>query len=157
MNQIIIELCAEDRARLDKIAALLEAGIEAQLRTPKTTTETPQKLTKEEEQGNTQPEAETQEPPQKTEPESVEDRAGLDKIVALLEAGSKAQPRTPQKTEPEKVDVGVEDIRRLVVTLSANGKKDEAREVVQTYAKTVSDLPADKYAEVWTKLKELEV
>ncbi len=135
MNNIIIELCTEDRARLDRIAALLEAGIGAHLKTPKTPTELPLKATKAEEQGNTQPKAETQSPPQKTEPESVK----------------------TDEPKAEKVDVGVEDIRRLVVTLSASGKKDEARGVVQAYARTVSDLPAEKYAEVWAKLKELEV
>ena len=64
--------------------------------------------------------------------------------------------KTEEQT-PEKVDVGVEDIRLLVVTLSASGKKEKARKVVQAYAQTVSDLPADKYAEVWTQLKALEV
>jgi hypothetical protein len=145
MNEIkiITELCAEDRARLDKIAGLLEANIEASLRIPtelvalstEETAETPQETTKAEDQGNTQPKAETQAQPQKAEPESVE----------------------TEEQKPEKVDVGVEDIRRLVVTLSASGKKDEARKVVQTYARTVSDLPADKYVEVWTELKALEV
>lgn len=143
MNKIIIELCTEDRARLDKIAGLLEANIEASLRVPvelvaertEEDTEMPQKTTEAEDQGNTQPEPETQEQPQKTEPESVK----------------------TEEQKPEKVDVGVEDIRRLVVTLSASGKKEEARKVVQAYAQTVSDLPADKYAEVWTQLKALEV
>ena len=63
MNQIIIELCAEDRARLDKIAGLLEANIEASLRVPvelvaertEEDTEMPQKTTEAEDQGNTQP------------------------------------------------------------------------------------------------------
>ena len=137
MNEIkiITELCAEDRARLDRIAGLLEADIEAKLRTPKTTAETPQKTAEPEPQGNTQPEPATQAQPQKAEPVSAE----------------------TEEPKPEKVYVNVEDIRRLVVTLSASGKKDKAREVIQTYARTVSDLPADKYAEVWAKLKALEV
>lgn len=137
MNEIkiITELCAEDRARLDKIAGLLEARIEATLKTPvapldtatEKTAEMPQKTTKAEDQGNTQPTEETEE----------------------------ADPGEGKKDESSSITV--EEIRRLVVTLSAKGKKGEAREVVQTYAKTVSDLPADKYAEVWTKLKALEV
>lgn len=149
MNQIIIELCAEDRARLDKIAGLLEAQIEATLRAPvahldatmEKTAETPQKTTEAESQGNTQPEPETQAQPQAVEPESVET--------------GEHNPVEGKKDETHPLTV--EDIRRLVVTLSANGKKDEARKVVQTYAKTVSDLPADKYAEVWAQLKALEV
>lgn len=143
MNEIkiITELCAEDRARLDRIAGLLEADIEAKLRTPKTTTETPQKTTKANDQGNTQPEPATQAQPQKVEPVSVKTE--------------ETNPAEGKKDETPPVTV--EDIRRLVVTLSASGKKDKAREIVQTYARTVSDLPADKYAEVWAKLKALEV
>ncbi len=52
--------------------------------------------------------------------------------------------------------VTIEDIRPLVVKLSASGKKAEAREIVKEYAASVSDIPAGKYAEVWARLQALE-
>lgn len=91
---------------------------------------TPQKTTEPEHHGNTQPEPETQKQPQKTEPASV------------------------KKEEPQ---VSVDDIRNLVVELTRKGKKEQTREIVNAYAATVSAIPAEKYGEVFGKLKELEV
>jgi hypothetical protein len=52
-----------------------------------------------------------------------------------------------------------EQIQQKVVQLSvaANGaKKAKVREVVNLYAKNVSTIPEDKFAEVWEKLTALE-
>ena len=55
--------------------------------------------------------------------------------------------------------VTLEQIQQKVVQLAAgNGgaKKAAVREIVNAYAKKVSDLPADKWGEVWSKLTALE-
>lgn len=54
---------------------------------------------------------------------------------------------------PEQPTVTREDVQKLVVTLSAAGKKAAVKAVVQHYAKNVSGLPEDKLAEVVDKLK----
>ena len=149
MNNITIELCAEDRARLDRIAGLLEANVEASLKIPKTPAETPQKTAKAEPQRNTQPEAAEQAQPQKTEPESVKTEDAQPAPVV--------KESTP--TEPVKPSVTLAQIQQKVVQLAAgfNGtKKAAVREIVNAYAKKVSDLPENKWDEVWSKLTALE-
>lgn len=53
-------------------------------------------------------------------------------------------------------EVSMEDIRSKFIALSAAGLKQQAREVVLAYADKLSNIPADKYAEVLAKLKKLE-
>lgn len=58
--------------------------------------------------------------------------------------------------EPEKPTVTREAIRKKTVELSASGKKDAVRKIVNVYAKKVSEIPEDKLDEVWKKLVKLE-
>lgn len=61
------------------------------------------------------------------------------------------------KPEPDIKDIPLEDIRKKIVVLCAAGKKAEARDIVQEYAETVSDLTkAEQRAAVWAKLTALE-
>ena len=62
-------------------------------------------------------------------------------------------PATEPEPEPE---VKQSDIQKKVVSLSAAGKKDQVRTIITSYAVRVSDIPEDKYSEVWTKLTALE-
>lgn len=133
MNNInvTIELCAEDRARLDKI---LEALIGATTLKPvlqtkpvapiapaETKTEEPAPVKKEE--------------PKKEEPAPVE----------------------PEKPAAAPVpEVTTAELQSKVVKLVSAGKKDEARGIVMEYAKSVSDIPAEKRAEVMERLNALE-
>lgn len=66
------------------------------------------------------------------------------------------QPETPTgDAEPARaVDRG--DVQKMVVKLSAAGKKEKAREIVKGYAEKVSAIPEDKLAEVLDKLTALE-
>ncbi len=110
----------------------------------------------------------------------AEDRARLDAIIAALqgqpgkptEAAQAVETPTPKETQPEEekptepdtaepaaptttapeVLVSHDDILKKVITLSAAGKKQEAREIVNAYAAKVSDIPADKLAEVAERL-----
>lgn len=132
MNTITIELCQEDRDRLDKILAALEAGHDCKNCVDAVT-----------EAMDTLAAAEIE--PQANENEEKEQ-----------------EPAEPEKApeieeqEPDAPTVTKEDIQRKVVELSAAGKKVQVREIVTAYAKKVSDLPEDKLVEVWYKLIELE-
>lgn len=144
MNHITIELCAEDRARLDRIAELLEKqatvksvctckadvlpeqmSIDVDALTP--TTEAPQEHT------------EAQNEPTPTTAPTEEEKP----------------------TEAKKPRVSLEQIQQKVMQLAAaNGgaKKAKVRDIISTYGTKVSDLKEqpDKWAEVWQKLTALE-
>lgn len=110
----------------------------------------------------------------------AEDRARLDAIIEALQspqgkpteaaqaveapAPKETQPKEEKPTEADTAEtaasttaaaepmVSHDDILKKVITLSAAGKKKEAREIVTGYAEKVSDIPADKLAEVAERL-----
>ncbi len=123
MNTITIELCKEDRARLDRIAELLEA----------------QKA------GKVNP---VENKPQK--PEKVEEPA---KAQPVGEKKAEPAPAPQADKEEAAPAVTLDDVRQLVVQLAANGKKAEARAIVTKYAKSVGEIPADKVAAVFSELR----
>ena len=128
---IITELCAEDRARLDAIIEALKSHnckgcVEA------ATAYTAAQLS----------------------PSVVP-------VVPVSEAKEepKAEPAPEPEQPAVKEDapaVSLSDIQQKVVTLSAAGKKAEVRSIITAYASRVSAIPADKVVEVWQKLTELE-
>ena len=148
MNTIIIELCAEDRARLDAILDALKKAaprcdscvqLVNDLHTIKNATTNAT--------GN-----EEVAPPQETQPEPEKPTAAEIENEA---PATKADP-TPESDEPA---VTLEQIQQKGVQLAAgNGgeKKAAVREIINAYAKKVSDLPKDKWDEVWKKLTALE-
>lgn len=138
---ITVELCAEDRARLDKILDLLEkdyTGAAVAVRDAiiysidhaeelRATSKT------------------TQAPTEETKPEPVEPVTPAEETPA--------QP----VEEPAAPAVKLTDVQQKVVALSAAGKKDAVRDIIKAYADRVSAIPEDKLAEVLDKLKALEV
>ena len=134
---VTIELCAEDRARLDSLTQALNSLL-SQI-TPPTLTMEPMKHTQAAQEAPTAPAAEqpTVNPPEAEQPEP-------------------AAPAKPD--EPEKA-VTADDIRALVQKLVApiTGKRDKAKAIVTKYAPSVSEIPADKFGEVFAALKALEV
>jgi hypothetical protein len=143
-NTITIELCAEDRARLDKIIEGLAStprcdhGAKAVAETVAGITQSatePQEAPKEEPKAETNP---AEEAPQ----ESTQDPE--DSALA-------------EKVEPT---VTLEQIQQKVVQLAASGaeKKAKVREVISAYGTKVSDLKdqPEKWGEVWEKLTALE-
>lgn len=128
MNHITIELCAEDRARLDKILVVLEnhPNCGPCLETVKDLADAIE----------AQPEAPKQEEP--TQPEEPKQ-----------ETAPEPEPEPVAKYTPN-------DIQQAAVRLIAAGKKQQVREIVQAYAGKISDIPADKCGEVMDKLAELE-
>lgn len=127
-NRITIELCAEDRARLDRLAEALERKA-----CDKCVTSAIQ-LCKAEQEPVQAPEAITpvSKPPGEEKP-----------------AGEEPEPPAPART----VDRG--ELRTLVIELSAKGLKDQVRDIVKAYAATVKDVPDDKLAECYDRLVEL--
>lgn len=70
----------------------------------------------------------------------------------------------PEATQPEKpaekaaplAEATLADVRSTFIALSSAGLKQQAREIVLKYADKLSNIPADKCAEVLAKLKKLE-
>lgn len=154
---VITELHADDRARLDTIIDLL-----GKLCLKQGAVQQPDEIT----QALTK---------------AVEDaKPALDKFAAATkqaqEAAKNAQDAlnasTPTESTPESTDdapakseaatepstptVTMQMLTNKAITLSAAGKKDKVREIVHQYAKTVTTLPEDKWAEVYEKLTALE-
>lgn len=130
---IITELCAEDRARLDKILEAL---------TSKNCQDCVTSVTKyvaaEVGQAAEHPVADPF-PEPAPEPEAP------------------AEPEPIEAPEPatEAPTVSQSDVQKLVVELSAAGMKEQVREIVTEYAARVSLIPEDKLAEAWARLTAL--
>ena len=152
---IIHELCAEDRARIDRLTAALEACTAPSMSiaaAPVEKDDIQQKL--EETLANTNDPAEA--PKKATEPTE----APTAPIAQPQEETPTANEEAPQE-EPQKPTVTLAQIQQKVVQLSAadNGKKKaKVREIVVAYSPTVSglkDMP-EKWSEIWDKLTALE-
>ena len=133
MNNIIIEFCAEDRARLDKIAELLERNACA----THDCVEKPRVVTQ-----NEAPKANAQS-------ESIEQTTPAADVAADVKTSTVEATKTT-------VAIRLSDIQQLVVKLATSGKKAEARDVVTKYATRVTELPESAFEDVYAKLKALE-
>ena len=134
MNVITIELCQEDRARLDKIIEALEQSHAIVVNSMPVVHNVESDETK----------AETEEP--------MEGQGTVEEIVETTEhfPAKEAPIEEPIKVVP------LSDIQKKVVELSAAGKKAEVRDVITKYANRVSAIPAEHTAEVWSQLIGLE-
>ena len=142
MNNInvTVNLCAEDRARLDKIIDLLSARASEELKSGT--------------------EAKPQDDLQKKLAEVVASVSTETVENAPDEAETPTTTEKPteatQAEEPKKPSVTMQMLTNKAITLSAAGMKDQVRDVVHQYAKTVTSLPEDKWDEVYEKLNALE-
>lgn len=135
-NTITIELCAEDRARLDKIIEGL-----SNLTAPITMT---QKV-----------EAPAEEPP--VAQEATETHTD-ENVTPAEEVTPQPEPVDDIPTQMKPL-VTHDMIRQKVTQLMASGdpqKKDATRNIVKSYANNVTSLPQDKWPEIWDKLTALE-
>lgn len=156
-NIITFEFCAEDRARLDRLAEALErrtcdqcvaSALEAM-------------------QAN-QPQPTEPDPVQKALAETLNRATKAQKSPenAAGEAEVPTPATTPQKEETPKDEkpaapatekkVSQTDVRALYVKLSAGGKKKEAQAIILPISTTISGIPDDKVLEVYKKLSALE-
>lgn len=131
MTTITIELCAEDRARLDGILEALKSH------NCKGCVEAAVNYT------------------------AAQMAAPVEPVAPVAEANEepKAEPAPEPEQPAVKEDapaVSLSDIQQKVVTLSAAGKKAQVRDIITAYASRVSAIPEDKVGEVWQKLTELE-
>lgn len=143
MNKIVIELCAEDRARLDKLNERLEALIDVTL----TSLDKAPKAKQAELNDPVEAPKNAQEEPKAT------DHPTLDPFPEMQTPKEKPSEAPAKETKPA---VTMEMLRGKAITLAAAGKKDQVRDVVHPYAPKVTELPEDKWAEVYEKLTALE-
>lgn len=133
MNTITIELCAEDRARLDAILAALSGRPDcAQC---------------------AQISAAYAEELRATRPAQKDEHPVADPFPAP-EAETPAAPQEePQTDEEDEEDKPVthDDIRSVFMNAGENQAK--VREIIQQYAKKISDIPVEKLGEVMKKLE----
>lgn len=151
-----LQLSDNDRARLDKLTAALEAlagivpncagCVETAVRMTQATTPAAPEETSQEPAS-----APEEKPAENNTPEQNEPTA------APWEPQEAAEP-APAEPEPAKPSVTLEQIQQKVVKLAAAGKKAEVREIVTAYGAKVSDLKdqPEKWDEVWGKLTALE-
>ena len=83
-------------------------------------------------------------------PEPVEEVQPLPITVTVLDEPQEAETEAPVP------NVTKADILAKVIELCGKGKKPEAKDVITTYADSVSDLPDSALIEVWDKLVALE-
>lgn len=158
-NTITIELCSEDRARLDRLAEALErkacdkcvANVTEYLKAA----------------APTEPKPET-DPIQKALAETLAKAEGT--VEAPKNAPEEAETSTPTTTPPEEEKptdeepttppttktVDRTELRAKVIELSAKGLKEQTKDIVRAYAQTVTAVPEDKIAECYAKLEALE-
>jgi len=127
MNNITIEFCAEDRERLDRLIAALEAKTAHVINdAPKTTVVDPDQLT----------------------PDDVQQK--LADTLAQFEEKSDDEPPAP--TTPV---VTEDDIRSMARVLIEKGKKPQLKEIVNKYAPSITDIPEESMPAVYEQLKKL--
>lgn len=130
MSTITIELCAEDRARLDAILAALSGRPDcAQC---------------------AQISAAYAEEPRASRPAQKDEHPVADPFPAP-EAETPTAPQEEPQPEPEMPAVTHDDIRNVFMNAGQNQAK--VREIIQQYARKISDIPADKLPELWNKLE----
>ena len=134
-NRITIELCEEDRKRLDGLF-LMAAEIVNELKSL-----TPVQVYGPTEE-NTEHPVDTVGHFEQPEPEAEPEPAAEPEPVA--------EPELPQYSKA--------DVLALVQKLAApnSPNREQAKAIVKSYGSKVSDIPEDKYDEVMAKLAELE-
>lgn len=140
MNNITLELCAEDRARLDKLAKLIEEFL------PPTVELSPDMLFTPVANGALIDAPKMPQEAPKAEPEKT------------IEPEEKAAPAPKAEEKPS---ITLDQIQQKVVQLAAGfggSKKARVRAIISAYGTKVSDLKGqpEKWAEVWAQLLALE-
>lgn len=160
MNEIIIRLADEDRARLDRLTEALEKNTHNCAGCVQSAIKMVQAAPAEqvEEKDTATPEA-VQEP--KNEPaKATEADAHPVEGVAVFDAPAAENPAPVTEEKPEDVKpavtVKMSDIQQKVVALSAAGKKAEVKAIVTAYAERVTGLPEHCWGEVFAQLTALE-
>ena len=145
-NNITIELCKEDRQRLDEVVAFL-GQLVGELKSQNAPVIMPQ--------NQAQP---------ATAPQPVQNVPNPETVHPVDEVSPHGQPEPvaepdelPWDTTPTPKWTKA-DLTAKVQQLAApgTGKREKVRAIVKSYAEKVGDIPEDKYAEVMDKLTALE-
>lgn len=157
MNNITIELCKEDRARLDRLAEALEKLQPVEMGVPLIDGDLIVKAHARLNEIHGDPEAVTVDV--SVDVPTVPQEATEEKVEEL--APQADETGTDEPTAKEVPVVTLEQIQQKVVQLAAmdgGKKKARVREIINTYGTKVSDLKdmPEKWNEVWDKLTALE-
>lgn len=149
-NLITIEhqLCTEDRARIDRLTAALEAAANLGTVVNITTQDDLQAqlaATMAKAEGFVGAKSPTNATGEQEDPAPTN----------TPEAEEKPENETPTPPATEKT-VSQADIKKKFMELSANGKKAEAKAIILPHASKISEIPDDKCSEVYEKLVALE-
>lgn len=148
-NHITIELCAEDRARIDRLTKAQEYNsklIEAVLL----------RLT----EGRAKPDPILEALKAQVAPaESPTEAAGAAEAETPATPQPEAEPATAAEPAPiaeAKPAPTTQELQQKVIALVNKGKKADVSAIVKSYAATVSGIPEDKRAECMERLNALE-
>lgn len=156
-NIITIELCAEDRARIDRLTKALEyRAVAAEHHAAKAEPDDIQKALAEQVAKSTKATAEapTQspvEPAGEAKAETPATPQPEEEAAAVAEPDPKAEAVEEKKPAPTTAE-----LQQKVIALVNKGKKAAVAAIVKSYAATVSGIPEDKRAECMDKLNALE-
>lgn len=140
-NHITIELCAEDRARLDRLAEALEKS--CSVKTVEQTDDPVEKALKAAlDRASKAPESRAE----TTEEQTPTNTPQTDEKPTREET----EPTAPIKT------VTRAELGAKVREMMTKGFKEQTKEIVKSYAPTVPGVPEDKVAECYAKLVALE-
>lgn len=153
-----IELCPEDRARLDRLAEALERkACDKCVATAMECMKTCQQPKAEESDPLDKAIAETLAKagaavePQKSPAEAVEETT----LTTTPPEEEKPTEETPT-AEPTAPTVTHADVKALYIKLAASGKRESAKAVIMPVSTTISGIPQDKIQEVYKQLVALE-
>lgn len=145
-NIITIELCQEDRARLDRLAEALEKIVAQEAPITLEGVDDIQKML-----AKTLAKASEPVEAPKNAPGAAE---------ASTPTTTPPEEETPKEEKPTKPatekTVNQKDVRAKYVELAASGKREEAKAIILPYATAITAIPDDKCQEVYDKLVALE-
>lgn len=164
-NTITIELCAEDRARIDKLTAALEkrscdgcvknalAWAEQIVQRQESTT---QKTTEPDEVQKALAETLAKAEERAETPKNAPEEAEIPEQANTPPEEETTTDEEPTQPPTEETKVGRAELRAKVIELSAKGLKEQVKEIVRAYAQTVTDIPEDRVSECYMRLAQLE-
>lgn len=157
-NTITIELCAEDRARLDRLAEALEKRTCDKCVTTAMEFAKLRMETKPESDPVQQKLAETLAKAEETveAPKNAPKEAETSTLTTTPPEEEKPTDEEPATPPTEEKLVGRTELRAKVIELSAKGLKEQVKEIVRVYAQTVTDIPEDRVSECYMRLIGLE-
>lgn len=155
-NTITIELCAEDRARLDRLAEALEALQPPTIHCSMPISEKPDpdQLTIDDVQAALAETLSKVSDPVEAPKNPIEE---TETSTPTTEPTKEEEPTGEEPTKPEPTKMVTRDeLKAKVIKMCAKGLKDQTRDIVRSYAPTVTAVPDDKIAECYAALEALE-